>query len=43
MTAAPEPASGIVRVAPFAALVHRFDDLIASATTMALYFIHSRR
>ena len=36
MTATPEPAFGIVRVA-------RFDELIGSATTMALYFIHSRR
>jgi hypothetical protein len=43
MTATPEPASGIVRVVPFAALVHRFEDLIGSATAMALYFIHSRR
>jgi len=43
MTASPEPPFGIVRVAPFAGFVHRFDDLIGSATTMALYFIHSRR
>src|SRR5882672_9295310 len=43
MTASSEPPFGIVRVAPFAGLVHRFDDLIGSATTMALYFIHSRR
>src|SRR5881409_3726395 len=34
---------GILRVAPFAGFVQRFDDLIASATTMSLYFIHSRR
>src|SRR5256884_5029331 len=34
---------GILRVAPFAGFVQRFDDLIGSATTMALYFIHSRR
>src|SRR5260370_26754164 len=34
---------GILRVAPFAGLVQRFDDLIGSATTMSLYFIHSRR
>ena len=43
MTVSPEPPFGIVQVAPFAGFVHRFDDLIASATTMALYFIHSRR
>ena len=43
MSASPEPPFGIVRVAPFAGFVHRFEDLIGSATTMALYFIHSRR
>lgn len=43
MTASPEPPFGIVRVAPFAGFVHRFDELIGSATTLALYFIHSRR
>jgi len=43
MTATPEPAFGIVRVAPFAGFVQRFDDLIGSSTTMTLYFIHSRR
>src|SRR5438445_776977 len=43
MTTSPEPPFGIVRVAPFAGFVHRFEDLIGSATTMALYFIHSRR
>src|SRR2546425_11045436 len=43
MPASPEPPFGIVRVAPFAGFVHRFEDLIGSATTMALYFIHSRR
>src|SRR5713101_4317589 len=43
MTASSEPPFGIVRVAPFAGLVHRFDELIGSSTTMALYFIHSRR
>ena len=43
MTATPEPPFGIVRVAPFAGFVQRFDDLIGSSTTMALYFIHSRR
>src|SRR5436189_192215 len=34
---------GILRVAPFAGFVQRFDDLIGSTTTMSLYFIHSRR
>ncbi len=43
MSASPEPPFGIVRVAPFAGFVHRFDELIGSSTTMALYFIHSRR
>jgi len=36
-------APGIVRVAPFAALVQRFDELIGSSNQMTLYFIHSRR
>ncbi len=40
---APPPSPGIVRISPFAALVGRFDELIASSTSMALYFIHSRR
>jgi hypothetical protein len=35
--------SGIVRVGPFAGFYQRFEDLIASSTQMALYFIHSRR
>jgi hypothetical protein len=43
ITAAREAASGILRVAPFAAFYQRFEDLIASSTRMALYFIHSRR
>ena len=38
-----EPNAGIVRIGPFAGFVPRFDELIASARTMALYFIHSRR
>jgi len=40
---ASEAASGIVRIAPFAALVPRFDELIGSSTSMVVYFIHSRR
>ena len=43
MTARPEPHFGIVQLGPFAGFVHRFEDLIGSATRMALYFIHSRR
>jgi hypothetical protein len=43
MTASPEPPFGIVRVAPFAGFFQRFEELIGSASTMALYFIHSRR
>src|SRR5882762_10792084 len=43
MTVSAEPPFGIIRVAPFAGFVQRFEDLIGSATTMALYFIHSRR
>lgn len=34
---------GIVRVGTFAGFVPRFDQLIASSSTMVLYFIHSRR
>ena len=43
MPSAPEPQFGIVHVGPFAGFVQRFEDLIASATQMELYFIHSRR
>src|SRR3954467_4359971 len=43
MTSVSPTSSGIVRVGPFAGFVHRFDDLIASATQMVVYFIHSRR
>src|SRR5207302_1301224 len=43
MTARPEPHFGIVQLGPFAGFVQRFEDLIGSATAMALYFIHSRR
>ncbi len=43
MTFAPDSDSGIVSVAPFAWFLQRFDELIASSSTMALYFIHSRR
>ncbi len=35
--------SGIVRVGPFAGFFQGFEDLIASSTDIALYFIHSRR
>src|SRR5205814_10102537 len=43
MTARPEPHFGIVQLGPFAGFVQRFEDLIGSATRMAVYFIHSRR
>jgi hypothetical protein len=43
MPSSPEPPSGIVRVAPFAGFIHRFEELIGSSTHMAVYFIHSRR
>src|SRR5438876_12339860 len=43
MTASPEPPFGIVRVAPFAGFVHRFEDSIGPATTKGPYFSHSRR
>jgi hypothetical protein len=43
ITAARETASGILRVAPFAAFYQRFEDLITSSSQMVLYFIHSRR
>ncbi len=40
---APPPSPGIVRISPFAALVPRFDELIASSSSMVVNFIHSRR
>ncbi len=43
MTSLPAPSSDIVRVASFTAFVPRFDELIATSTRMAVYFIHSRR
>jgi hypothetical protein len=43
ITSTRELPSGIVRVGPFAAFYQRFEDLIASSTQMAVYFIHSRR
>lgn len=43
MSYAPELQSGIVHVGPFAGFVARFEELLASSTRMALYFIHSRR
>jgi len=43
MTSASDALSGIVRVAPFAGFVQRFDELIRSSNQMILYFIHSRR
>ena len=43
MTTPLESGSGIVRVGPFAGFYQRFEELIASSSRMALYFIHSRR
>ena len=43
MTTPLEPASGIVRVGSFAGFYQRFEELIATSSRMALYFIHSRR
>jgi hypothetical protein len=37
------PAPGIIRIAPFASFVSRFDELIGASNSMVLYFIHSRR
>ena len=39
----PPSSPGLVRISPFTSLVGRFDELIGSSTSMALYFIHSRR
>lgn len=45
MTATPPPESlaGLLHVGAFAGFVPRFETLIASATRMELFFIHSRR
>ena len=44
MTASPTPEpAGLLHVGAFAGLVPRFEELIASATRMELFFIHSRR
>jgi len=43
MTSTSPPLSGIVRVGTFGSFYQRFDELIAASTTMALFFIHSRR
>jgi len=44
MTSIPPPApSEILRIDSFTAFVPRFEELIASTTNMAVYFIHSRR
>jgi hypothetical protein len=36
-------ATGLLHVAPFATFVPRFEELIAAASRMELFFIHSRR
>ncbi|HYC31573.1 MAG TPA: hypothetical protein VEB59_04745 [Gemmatimonadales bacterium] len=45
MTAIPSPDSlaGLVQVGAFTVFVPRFEELIATATRMQLFFIHSRR
>ena len=43
MTSVPGLPSDILRVAPFTAFVGRFDELLASSSRLAVYFIHSRR
>jgi hypothetical protein len=43
MSSGLESLSGIIRMAPFAGFVPRFEDLIGSSSQMMLYFIHSRR
>jgi hypothetical protein len=43
VNATPDAPAGIVRVASFAGLFQRFEELIGSSSQMVLYFIHSRR
>lgn len=43
MIPAPEPQSGIVRIATFVGFVQRFEELLSVSSRMTLYFIHSRR
>ena len=43
MTDATDHLAGLLQVAPFTNFVPRFEELIASATRMELFFIHSRR
>jgi hypothetical protein len=43
MSAIPDTQQGIIRIGPFASFYQRFEELIASSSGMALYFIHSRR
>ena len=43
MSSVPPLPSEIIRVDTFTAFVPRFEELIASATRMTVYFIHSRR
>ncbi|MDX2061319.1 MAG: hypothetical protein SFV24_26130 [Gemmatimonadales bacterium] len=39
----PESSTGIVRVGTFGAFYQRFDELLDTSTSLATYFIHSRR
>ena len=43
MTTPAPPPPGIVRLGPFASFFERFEELIAGSSSLALYFIHSRR
>jgi hypothetical protein len=39
----PDPLAGLVQVGAFTVFVPRFEELIATATRMQIFFIHSRR
>ncbi len=42
-TPSPDPLAGLLQVGAFTVFVPRFEELIASATRMQIFFIHSRR
>ncbi|MFN0179648.1 MAG: hypothetical protein ACKVZ0_12690 [Gemmatimonadales bacterium] len=43
MTLPPNAPAEIVRMGTFGTFYHRFDELLAESSTLAVYFIHSRR
>ena len=43
MSSVPAPTSEILRIDSFTAFVPRFEELLASSTRLAVFFIHSRR